>query len=80
MPASRRHRPGLIAAAGTGAPAWSRTSADAPALILPRGRGGREMAPPATPVLESLARLTELRDRGLLTDAEFAAATASLLR
>ena len=80
MPARRRHRPGLIASPIVDAPAWSLAAPDPPAPPPRWVSGTGAAAGPATPLLESLARLADLRDRGLLTDAEFAAATAYLLQ
>ncbi|WP_104181587.1 SHOCT domain-containing protein [Arthrobacter sp. B0490] len=79
MSASRRHRPGLLAPASSGAPVWPPAVPD-PATSPLHEPGGGDRAGSTIPLLESLARLADLRDRGLLTDAEFAAATAYLLQ
>ncbi|MHA7209138.1 SHOCT domain-containing protein [Arthrobacter sp. MDT1-65] len=79
MPASRRHRPGLLAPASSGAPLWPPVFPD-PATTPPHAPGAGDRARSVLPLLESLARLAELRDRGLLTDAEFAVATTYLLQ
>ncbi|MDQ0736576.1 hypothetical protein [Arthrobacter agilis] len=80
MPARRRHRPGLLAPAPATARAWSLAIPDSRAPSPLRAGHAGDRAEPVAPLVESLARLTGLREQGLLTDAEFAAATARLLQ
>lgn len=81
MSVSRRHRPGLISDGRT-FPVVPPLLQETPGTHHLQEAPGSEPAeaPQEAFLLERLRSLTDLRERRLLTDAEFAAATAQLVR